>query len=68
MEKSLQPHQQRVVDEQIELDDKRAKLKKFIGESPAFSALPDDERGRLIAQYRTMTEYSVILGERIAAF
>ncbi|CAB3742666.1 hypothetical protein LMG24238_06920 [Paraburkholderia sediminicola] len=65
---SYAPHQQRVVDEKTELDFKRTALKVFIDSNPVFAGLPDDERGRLVAQYRVMTEYSVILGERIGAF
>lgn len=62
------PHQQRVVDERVELDTKRTALKGFIDASPMFKSLPDDERGRLIHQYQVMTQYSSILTERIAAF
>ena len=61
-------HQQRVLDEKAELDTKRSRLAAFIELSPIFGALPGDERGRLVAQYRVMTEYSVILGDRISAF
>ncbi|WP_051377046.1 crAss001_48 related protein [Paraburkholderia dilworthii] len=67
-QRAYQPHQIRVLDEQHTLDLNRSKLKEFIDSNPAFAGLPDDERGRLIAQYRVMTEYSVILGQRIAAF
>lgn len=62
------PHQQRVVDEKEELDAKRSKLGDFIASSPIFANLPSDERGRLVAQFRVMTEYSVILRDRIEAF
>ncbi len=64
----LQPHQQRVVDEKTELDDKLTKLKAFIDGNPIFAGLPDDEKERLVRQHSCMTEYSEILGERIAAF
>lgn len=64
----LQPHQQRVVDEQKELDAKIDKLKAFIMESPIFQKLPDAERSRLNQQYDVMVVYSRILGARIEAF
>ena len=64
----MQPHQQRVVDEKTELDEKLAKLGEFIESSPIFAGLPDGERKRLVRQKSCMGEYSEILGERIAAF
>jgi hypothetical protein len=64
----MQPHQQRVVDEKSELDEKRGKLGDFIKTSPIFAGLPEDEKERLVRQESCMTEYSGILGERIAAF
>ena len=64
----MQPHQQRVVDEKTELDVKLSALSKFISESPIFAKLPDAERARLVCQEEVMTDYSEILGERIAAF
>ena len=64
----MQPHQQRVVDEKTELDDKLTKLNQFITESPIFTNLDDREKSRLIAQKAHMEGYSDILGERIASF
>lgn len=64
----LQPHQQRVVDEQMDLDDKRLKLGQFIGQNPIYRDLPQQEQSRLNRQLEAMTLYSNILGERIAAF
>jgi hypothetical protein len=64
----MQPHQQRVVDERTELDEKLTKLTQFIAESPIFAGLDDREKSRLIAQKAHMEGYSDILGERIAAF
>ena len=63
----LQPHQQRVVDEKNELDDKLAKLGAFL-ESDTFANLNIIERGQLHRQYQSMSEYSKILGERINYF
>lgn len=64
----MQPHQQRVVDEKSELDDKLKKLGEFIESSPIFAGLPDVEQRRMLRQKYCMNEYSEILGERIAAF
>lgn len=63
----MQPSQQGVVDEKKELDEKIDKLSKFF-ETDIFVGLDDLERSRLRAQYNTMLVYSIILGERIAAF
>jgi len=63
----MQPHQERVVAEKKELDEKRDKLGKFI-DGDTFSTLPVPEKDRLIRQAVAMTDYSVILGERIEAF
>lgn len=65
---TLQPHQQRVVIEKSELDEKIDKLKAFIMESPIFQKLSDAERARLNHQYDVMVEYSRVLGARIEAF
>jgi len=63
----MQPHQQRVVDEKAELDEKLTKLDAF-GRTPLFASLPPDEQGRLNRQHSLMEQYSAVLGERIAAF
>lgn len=64
----MQPHQQRVVDEKKELDEKLDRLKAFIDTNPIFKTLPDDERKRLRRQFDAMAEYSSILSQRVAAF
>ena len=64
----MQPHQQQVVNEKKELDEKLDNLKVFIKMSPIFKNLPADERGRLGKQFDVMVEYSSILSQRIAAF
>ncbi len=63
------PHQQRVVDEKNELDEKLTKLTSFIN-SEKFTEIvaSEDERGRLVCQEEAMKYYSEILAERIAAF
>ncbi|XYJ11802.1 crAss001_48 related protein [Telluria sp. B2] len=68
----LPPHQQRVIDERRELDEKADKLAIFIStrdeEGSVFGNLPGDEQMRLCRQLEAMRGYSSILAERIAAF
>lgn len=66
----MQPHQDRVVAEKQELDEKLEKLLGFIeaGKGPMFSKLIVEEQERLTTQARIMKEYSNILADRIAAF
>lgn len=65
----LAPHQQRVVDERRDLDEKLQKLSAFISSEKFLEIVQDEaERGRLVCQEETMRDYSAILGERIAAF
>lgn len=64
---ALPPHQQRVIDERTELDDKLSKLVGFFGAS-LFANLPAAEQGRMRTQAIAMRTYSEILAERIAAF
>jgi hypothetical protein len=63
----MAPHQERVVTEKAELDDKRAKLDIFLG-TKFFAGLDIAERERLHRQADIMSAYSDVLGERIAAF
>lgn len=67
MTQQLAPHQQRVVDEKQELDEKREKLGAFKN-SGLFASLPWQEQERLNTQAHVMTMYSAVLGARIAAF
>lgn len=67
MSKQLAPHQQRVVDEKRELDERREKLDAFYS-NPVFHGLPESEQSLLLRQGVAMRAYSEILGERIAAF
>ncbi len=66
--KTMQPHQQRVVDEKTELDKRAHALSQFIGLSPVFETLDAAEQERLREQNDVMWQYSEILGARIAAF
>jgi hypothetical protein len=63
----MKPHQQRVVTEKQDLDEKLEKLNAF-GRGDVFPTLPAEEQERLIRQSKIMDQYSVVLGERIAAF
>ena len=63
----LQPHQQRVVDEKIDLDTKLTALHVFM-DTPLFRSLPEAEKARMRRQANAMRDYSRALGERIEAF
>ena len=62
------PHQQRVLDEKRDLDERLSKLDAFILDNPLYLQLAADEQERLTRQSKAMAIYSGILGERIAAF
>ena len=63
----LLPHQQRVVTEKADLDERLGRLFAFF-QTQTFEALPEAERSRLRNQARFMDGYSAVLQERIAAF
>ncbi|WP_430741146.1 crAss001_48 related protein [Serratia plymuthica] len=64
---TLQPHQQRVVDELNEIKQRGEKLATFIG-GEIFSALPVEEQRLLEAQSHIMTAYVEVLTQRIKHF
>lgn len=64
---TIQPHQQRVIDEHAELDAKRKKLGEFFS-TTVFKGLPEVEQGLLRAQFNAMNRYAAILSARIALF
>lgn len=64
----MEPHQQRVVDEKSELDERAKKLSDFIGLNPVFETIDAEEQERMKEQCEIMWQYSEILGKRIAAF
>lgn len=64
---TLAPHQQRVVEEKQQLDERLSKLTAFL-ESPACNVVDANEVFRLNQQHLHMERYSTVLGERIAAF
>lgn len=61
-------HQQRVIDEKADLDERAKKLSDFIGNNPMFETLDPEEQERMKVQNDLMWQYSEVLGERIAAF
>lgn len=63
----LQPHQQRVVTEKADLDERLGRLLAFF-QTPSFEFMAEPERSRLRNQARFMEGYSAALKERIAAF
>lgn len=66
----MQPHEERVVKEKIELDERLSKLKEFCFDpgSPIFKGLLPIDRDLLEQQYDAMRMYSKILGQRIDRF
>lgn len=67
-QKTLQPHQQRVVDERNELNEKVTKLNDFVGHSPIFETLHADEQNDLRNQLDVMFQYQELLDSRISRF
>ena len=65
---SLEPHQQRVIDEKADLDDKIVALYVFIEKNAIYRSLNAVEQDRLRSQHYHMRRYSEILGERIQGF
>lgn len=63
----MQPRQQRIIDDKMELDSKLKKLTRFI-DSDFFNNLSRDKQSRLERQREIMEQYSDILGERNAAY
>lgn len=68
MEKQLQPHQQRVVDELTELVSKAQKLSAFITTNPYFNELDEVDQSLLRSQWAVMDAYVQILETRIKRF
>lgn len=63
----MQAHQERVVQEQLELAAKLLKLEEF-AKGEVFAGLDLGERNRLFRQRHHMTQYLLVLNERISAF
>lgn len=61
------PHQQRVLDEKAELDERLKKLSAFVI-TDAFNRLDSTDRELLLEQEDAMTTYSDVLARRIENF
>lgn len=64
----MEAHQQRVVDEHDQLDEKLEKLHVFIEDAPLFKTLSKFDQRLLIDQRHAMTVYRDILRARMARF
>ncbi|MBR7723736.1 hypothetical protein KC095_01910 [Acinetobacter nosocomialis] len=65
--KELQPHEQRVIEEKDQLNERLHKLQEFLDKGqPKF--IDDQNWGLLQAQFSAMAEYYVILMKRIELF
>jgi hypothetical protein len=62
-----QPHQQRVIDELVELDKKIKKLFSFAG-SDIYNSLEEADRTLLDIQLSIMDTYSQVLRKRVSRF
>lgn len=64
----MQPHQQRVVQERDELQDRTQKLGEFILNNPIFQSLSEEEQTDMSEQHYFMSRYLEILDKRIKRF
>lgn len=64
----MQPHQQRVIDESKELEERLDKLNTFIVKSPIYDQLAEEHKEDLQRQQKAMTDYSIALHIRISKF
>lgn len=63
----MQPHEERVVAEKAELDEKIQRLSDFM-HGDVYAGLPATEQGLLMVQIRAMKCYSEALSQRIDHF
>ena len=63
----LKPHEERVVQEKADLDEKLVKLRDFMRKD-TFATLPSEDQWLLRMQHDAMDQYSRVLGLRIARF
>lgn len=64
---NLPAHQQRVIEERAELEDRHGKLSIFL-DTPLFQTLPEEDRALLSEQYIHMTDLLNVLTRRIDRF
>jgi hypothetical protein len=62
-----QPHQERVIAEKADLDERLQKLAAFMG-GEVFDALPEEDRYLMQLQSSVMLSLSMLLGKRIERF
>lgn len=67
MEKEILPHQQRVIEEKQNLQEKYVKLRDFLS-TEIFNSLIKEEQDDLFKQYNVMKDYIDILDRRINRF
>lgn len=63
----LQPHQQRVVEERDQLQERTVKLRAFFA-TETFGSLEKEERDDLVRQSAIMGQYLAVLGRRVERF
>jgi len=68
MARTYEPHQQRVIDEKRELDERLEELNASRFKTPEGVSVSREEIGRLTEQAEVMSDYSKVLGARIANF
>lgn len=68
MEKQLEPHQVRVVEELKDLENKVKALQTFNETNPIVQSLPEPEKIDLTQQLFTMENYAKILRRRVNRF
>jgi hypothetical protein len=67
-EKTMKPHEERVVAEADDMGERLTKLTAFISGNAAFTSLDMENQQLLRRQRDVMSEYLYVLGERIALF
>jgi len=64
----LKPHEERVVQEKADLDEKLYKLRTFMADEQKFAAIAREDQWLLRMQLDVMESYSRVLSLRIARF
>lgn len=64
----FKPHEQRVIQERNDLNEKIQKLDDFIERNDLFKELPSRDQELMTSQYNVMLQYVRILNERIGRF
>lgn len=64
----LKPHEERIVQEKADLDEKLSKLRAFMCDEQKFLALKSEDQWLLRMQLEAMDQYSRVLGLRVTRF